>query len=136
MAEAEKRRSPTEIIDRLKELFTVERVFGDPIEAQGKTIIPVALVGGGGGGGGGESPEFGGSEEEAMKPTGTGIGMGFGFGGSAKPIGVLVVEAEDTKWLPIVDTERIALKGMGIAMAVIKIAGSLAKKYPKKKGRK
>jgi uncharacterized spore protein YtfJ len=46
------------ISERLQNSASVEAVYGDPVTAEGKTIIPVAKIryGFGGGGGSGESP--------------------------------------------------------------------------------
>ena len=75
-----------------EDAYTVRRVFGDPIEKDGVTVIPVAMVTGGGGGGSG--PEFEGSDAE---------GSGGGFGGMARPAGVFVVTADHVEWQPAVD---------------------------------
>ena len=55
--------------------MTVKRVYGDPIERDGLTIVPAADVRGGGGGGGDSENNGGG-----------------GFGLTARPVGVYVVE--------------------------------------------
>ena len=41
-----------ELLEGAREAITVRRVYGDPIEQEGVTVIPAAAVGGGGGGGG------------------------------------------------------------------------------------
>jgi uncharacterized spore protein YtfJ len=50
---------PQVIITGAQDTLTVRRVFGDPIQTDGITMIPVASVAGGGGGGRGESGERG-----------------------------------------------------------------------------
>jgi len=50
---------PQVIITGAQDALTVRRVFGDPIQTDGITIIPVASMAGGGGGGRGESGERG-----------------------------------------------------------------------------
>lgn len=57
----------SEMIDSARDALTVKRVFGEPIEKDGVTIIPAARIGGGAGGGGGDSEE------------GSGSGAGFGL---------------------------------------------------------
>jgi uncharacterized spore protein YtfJ len=42
----------TEALSGVKDVLSVKRVFGEPYEKDGVTIIPVAAFGGGGGGGG------------------------------------------------------------------------------------
>jgi uncharacterized spore protein YtfJ len=44
-----------EVLNHAREAMTVKRVFGDPYEKDGVTVIPVANVMGGAGGGGGSS---------------------------------------------------------------------------------
>ena len=84
-----------ETIERAKDTMTVRRVFGDPVEKDGVTIVPAARVQGGAGGGGGEGPE------------GEGSGMGTGFGVNARPVGAFVIKGEDVQWRPAVDVNRV-----------------------------
>jgi uncharacterized spore protein YtfJ len=79
-----------ELLAGARDAISVKRVFGDPIETEGVTIIPVAKVGGGGGGGG-DSEDNGGG----------------GFGIGAKPVGVYVIKDRDVSWQPAVDVNRI-----------------------------
>ena len=39
-----------QILDQANDAITVRRVFGEPIERDGVTVVPVAVVFGGGGG--------------------------------------------------------------------------------------
>src|ERR1035437_6566024 len=52
-----------EVLNHARDAMTVKRVFGDPYEKDGVTVIPVANVMGGAGGGGGSG---------AGAPSGTG----------------------------------------------------------------
>ena len=79
-----------ELLQGARDAISVKRVFGDPIETEGVTIIPAAKVGGGGGGGGDNAHNGGG---------------GFGIGG--KPVGAYVVKDGDVSWRPAVDVNRI-----------------------------
>jgi uncharacterized spore protein YtfJ len=79
----------------LREAMTVSRVFGEPYERDGVTVIPVAAVRGGAGGGGGKKAETG---EE---------GEGGGFGLVARPAGVYVIKDGAVSWQPAVDVNRI-----------------------------
>jgi uncharacterized spore protein YtfJ len=72
--------------------MTVKRVYGDPIEQEGVTVVPVAAVGGGGGGGG-DSDNNGGA----------------GFGLRARPVGAYVIRGDDVRWVPAVDVTRVLL---------------------------
>jgi uncharacterized spore protein YtfJ len=73
-----------------RDAITVKRVYGDPIESEGVTIVPAAKVGGGGGGGGDSEHNGGG-----------------GFGLGARPVGAYVIKDGDVKWQPAVDVNRI-----------------------------
>ena len=74
-----------------QDAITVKRVFGDPIETEGVTVIPAAKVGGGGGGGG-ENENNGGG----------------GFGLGARPVGAYVIKGDDVRWVPAVDVNRLS----------------------------
>ncbi len=99
------------LLSRAAEELSVRRAFGPPIDRDGTLIIPVAWVAGGGGGGA-EGPE---GEE------GNGTGAGGGFGGVTWPLGVYVVREGRVRWVPAVDATRIALAGLGIFRALVKL---------------
>jgi len=84
-----------ELVKGHRDAITVKRVFGDPFEKNGVTVIPAAKVMGGGGGGAGESPD------------GAGQGSGSGFGIAAKPAGAYVIRGDEVTWQPAVDVNRI-----------------------------
>jgi uncharacterized spore protein YtfJ len=94
-----------ETISKARDAITVKRVYGDPYERDGVTVIPAAAVGGGAGGGSGEGPEKGQS------------GGGGGFGLGARPVGAYVIEDGKVRWEPAVDVSRIVLQAL--------IAGSM-----------
>lgn len=96
------------LMDQVRDAIDLggRRVFGEPYEKDGITIIPVARVMGGGGGGEG-TPEGG---EPAP-------GGGLGF--DARPAGAFVVKGDDVTWMPAFDLNR-AIAG-GVAMAIIGI---------------
>lgn len=100
----------SELLERATESMTVRRVFGDPIEKDGVTIIPVAKVRGGGGGGSGEGPAEKGSPK----------GWGGGFGVSATPAGVYVIRAGEVSWRPAVDANRAILIWAIVALLAIR----------------
>lgn len=84
-----------ELVKGHRDAVSVKRVFGDPFERNGVTVIPAARVMGGGGGGAGASPE------------GSGEGSGTGFGIVAKPAGAYVIRGDEVTWQPAVDANRI-----------------------------
>jgi len=100
-----------ELIESAKDVATAKRVYGDPYEKNGLTLIPAAAVRGGGGGGLGEH-----EEEKAG---------GGGFGMTARPCGAWVIEGEHATWKPAVDVNRIVLGGQLVALAAILVVGRL-----------
>ncbi len=90
-----------ETINQAKDALTVRRVYGEPYQEDGVTIIPAAHVMGGGGGGG--------------DAEGNG---GAGFGLSARPAGAWVIRDGEARWRPALDLNRVILMGQlaGIVM--------------------
>jgi uncharacterized spore protein YtfJ len=91
-----------EQMDRIEELMeghrdaiTVKRVFGEPFQKNGTTVIPAAKILGGTGGGSGESPD------------GKGQGSGSGFGLAGKPAGAYVISGDSVRWQPAIDADRL-----------------------------
>jgi uncharacterized spore protein YtfJ len=77
-----------------RDALTVKRVYGDPVERDGVTVIPAAAVRGGAGGGG----------EGAENGSGGG-----GFGIVARPIGAYVIRDGTVSWRPAIDANRLLL---------------------------
>jgi len=106
--------SSVEILQSLKESIgtaNVKAVYGEPIAAQGKTIIPVAKIIYGFGGGGGT----GGAGTSMAR----GEGGGGGGGARAIPVGVMEVSAQGTRFVPISDRKKLAgavMMGIGLGM--------------------
>jgi uncharacterized spore protein YtfJ len=82
-----------EAIAKARDAISVKRVYGEPYERDGVTVIPAAVVGGGGGGGGADGDE------------GSGGGVGFGLGG--RPVGAYVIQGGNVRWEPAFDATRI-----------------------------
>ncbi len=82
-----------ELVSTAQDALTVRRVFAEPYQQDGVTVIPAADVRGGAGGGGGHDAE--GQE-----------GEGGGFGLRAHPAGVFVVDRGEVRWKPAVDVNR------------------------------
>jgi uncharacterized spore protein YtfJ len=96
-----------ELLTKARDAVHVTRVFGEPYEKDGVTVVAVANVRGGGGGGGGEGPE------------GEGKGSGGGFGLSARPVGMYLIRGDDLTWRPAVDVNRVALGGQIVAVVAL-----------------
>lgn len=142
MDESKVRVRPKEMLEHIRQLFTVERVYGEPIEVMGKMIIPVAQIAasGGGGGGEGEGPadaagSAAGAGKEAAQVMQHGSGMGFGFGGTARPVGFMVVDGDKTTWVPIVNPEKIALKALSVVTGLVKMILKMSGKRAGARGR-
>jgi uncharacterized spore protein YtfJ len=104
-----------EQIGRAEEAFTVRRVFGEPYEKDGVTVIPAARVQGAVGGGGGQAPG------------GEGGGTGTGFAMNAKPFGVFVMKDGEVTWRPAVDVNRVIFGGQLVAITALLVARSVVK---------
>ena len=89
-------------MERARDAITVRRVYGEPFEKDGVTVIPAASVRGmAGGGGGGDNEDNG--------------GAGSGFTLSARPAGAYVIRDGVVRWQPAIDVTRLA--GYGIVLA-------------------
>lgn len=100
----------TSFLDRIETTGNVQSVFGEPIQVGDKTIIPVARIGYGFGGGYGEGK---GDESD---------GEGGGGGGclSARPIGVIEVTPEVTRYVPLTRWRTLVGAGLiGLALGLV-----------------
>lgn len=84
----------------------VKTVYGEPVVVDGKTIIPVAKVAYGFGGGTGTKKAPGAKDEKGAPIAEEGEGAGGGV--AAKPVGVVEISGEDTKFVPFSQTKRLA----------------------------
>lgn len=96
-----------DVIAQARDTLTVKRVFGDPYEKNGVTLIPAAKVQGGAGGGDGEGPQ------------GQGRGSGSGFGVNARPVGAYLIRGEEVSWRPAVDLNKVILGGQIVAVVAL-----------------
>jgi len=89
----------------------IKTIYGEPISANGKTIIPVAKVTYGYGAGAGT----GGVADTSAR----GEGGGGGGGVRAIPVGVVEVSDQQTRFVPIHDRKKLlaaALAGLGFGL--------------------
>jgi len=103
-----------EQIGKAEESFTVRRVFGEPFEKDGVTVIPAARVQGAVGGGGGQAP---GGEG----------GTGTGFAMNTKPFGVFVIKGGEVGWRPAGDVNRMILGCQVVAIVALLTIRSIVK---------
>jgi uncharacterized spore protein YtfJ len=99
-----------EMLTGARDVMTVKRVYGDPIERDGIMVIPAAKIRGGGGGGGDNENNGGG-----------------GFGVTAKPAGAWIIRDGQVAWEPAIDATRIATLGMLVAIIFLWTVRSIAK---------
>ena len=95
----------TSIADRLKASGDVKIAFGEPQVVEGKTIVPVATVAYGFGGGRGGGPQ--------------GEGHGGGGGLRVKPLGVLEITPDSTRFVPVVNATRLATMGIMASVCIV-----------------
>ena len=101
-----------DLLAQARDTITVKRVFGDPYEKDGMTIIPAAAVAGGAGGGQGP-----------VASTGT----GGGFGVSARPVGVYVIQEGQVRWEPAFDLNRVIRGGQIVLVIMLLTLRSIVK---------
>lgn len=111
-----------QILAHARDTLTVKRVFGEPYERDGVTVIPAAAVSGGGGGGGGEQPD-------------QGKGSGGGFGVNARPTGMYVIKGDDVRWVPAFDLNRVILGGQIVAVVALLTLRTIVKAVARAKER-
>lgn len=102
-----------DFLTQARDALTVRRVFGEPYEKDGVTVVAVANVRGGGGGGGGEGKE------------GEGKGSGGGFGMTARPVGMYLIRGDEVTWRPAVDVNRVVLGGQVVAVVALLVIRSI-----------
>jgi len=92
----------TEVLSAAKHAITVKRVYAEPYEKDGLTVIPAAVVRGGAGGGTGH-------DDKGQD------GEGGGFGMIGRPAGAFVVKDGQVDWRPAIDPNRIvAMVGLAV----------------------
>ena len=93
-----------EMLQGARDTMSVSRVYGEPIERNGVMLIPAADIKGGGG----------------------------GFGVSARPVGTWIIRGDQVTWEPAVDVNRIALRGMVVAIVFLFVVRSLVKSFTRR----
>jgi uncharacterized spore protein YtfJ len=94
---------PQQMLTGVQEALSARRTFGDPITADGVTVIPVSVVTGGGGGGGSRADQGGGG----------------GFRVTARPAGLFAIHNGSVSWHPALDLNRVIFGGQVVAVVAI-----------------
>ncbi|MBF6469392.1 sporulation protein [Nocardia beijingensis] len=103
-----------DVLASAKDAMTVERVYAEPVERDGTTVIAVAAVSGGGGGG---------SSRDQDGPAGSGVGYGLG----AKPVGVYVLRDGRVSWRPATDVNRLMTVVGVVAVTALLVGARIAR---------
>jgi uncharacterized spore protein YtfJ len=113
--EVSKMSSSLALLQSLKESIlsqaSVKAVYGEPIAAQGKTVVPVAKIIYGYGAGAGT----GGVGDSRAR----GEGGGGGAGARAIPVGVIEISDQQTRFVPITDRKKLTgavFAGIGLGL--------------------
>ncbi|MBV9453404.1 MAG: hypothetical protein JOZ19_04690 [Rubrobacter sp.] len=101
-----------EMVSQAREAMTVRRVYGDPYEKEGVTIIPAAKVRGGADAGGGKDNKR---------------GSGVGYRIDATPVGAYVIKEGKVKWKPAFNLNRAILGGQTVAVVALLVVRSLVR---------
>ena len=88
-------------VTQIAENFTAGRVYADPCQQEGITVIPAAEIRGGGGVGG------------------QGEHSGGGVGIRARPVGAYVIKDGGVEWKPAFDLSRVVFRGQIVALALL-----------------
>jgi uncharacterized spore protein YtfJ len=100
-----------ELLRGAQDAIAAKRVYGEPVERDGVTVIPAAAVRGGGGGGGDDTNNG-----------------GAGFGLMARPVGAYVISGDTVEWKPAVDVQRLMVGWQAVTGLAVLAAWSLARR--------
>ena len=95
-----------QLLTTARDNLTIRKVFGEPLEHDGITVIPAAVLIGGGGGGEGHD----GDGQD---------GEGGGFGLRARPAGAYVIRDGQVSWQPAVDLNRLVSTLAAVAITYL-----------------
>jgi len=95
-----------DLVTTAGDAVTVKRVYAEPYEKDGVTVITAATVAGVGGGGGGR-------DERGQE------GEGGGFTLTARPTGAYIIKDGSVSWRPAVDLNRLITTFGAIAVVYL-----------------
>lgn len=101
-------------VDHLRASAGVKTVYGEPVVVDGKTIIPVAKV----------------ASRQGKEAIATEAGEGAGGGVAAKPVGVVEISGQETKFVPFGQGKRLAwtaVIGSGVGLVLGLLLGRRSK---------
>jgi uncharacterized spore protein YtfJ len=92
-----------EMVTRSQDTATVGRVYGEPHEKDGTTLIPAARVSARGGSGAARGGEH----------------SGGGFRADAEPVGAFVIRKGEVEWKPVFDLSGTVRRGQLVGVAAL-----------------
>lgn len=103
-----------ELMTKAKDSLEAKKVYTEPYEKDGITVIAAATIAGGSGGGTGR-------DEKGQE------GEGGGFGVNAKPTGAFVISDGKVRWEPAVDVNKLVATAGAVAIAALFVAVRIVK---------
>ena len=97
--------------DAMRNEADVNACFGEPVEVDGRTVIPIAKVGYGFGIGTGRTGPSEADQSQVAAELGP-AGGGGGGGATSAPIGYIEVRDGKTRVEPVLDQQRVAIVSM------------------------
>jgi len=111
VAESDGETKKRALMSASRDVMSAKRVYGDPYEKNGLTVIPAAIVGVAGGAAGDQAGDEPGGER--------------GFGLLARPSGAWIVREDQVTWKPAIDVNRIVLGGQIIVFTAVFMTGRI-----------
>jgi uncharacterized spore protein YtfJ len=109
-----------DIAEILRRVRGSERVYGEPYEKDGVTVIPASTVWAGGGFGTGHYAMAALNVIAESSEAAPGEGSGGGGGTISRPVGAYVIKNGEARWVPAVDVNRVILGAqILVALALI-----------------
>ena len=100
-----------EMISRAGEAADVKRVYGEPYEKDGTTVVPVARVSARGGSGAARGGEH----------------SGGGFRVEAEPVGAYVMRGGEVEWQPVFDLSSVVRRGQLVGVVALLVFWAIVK---------
>lgn len=100
-----------EMVAKMQDAATVERVYGEPYEKDGVGVIPAARVSARGGSGAARGGEH----------------SGGGFRVDAEPVGAYVIRDGQFEWQPVFDLNGVVRRGQLVGVAALLVLWILSR---------
>lgn len=101
-----------ELLSKATDSLEARRVYAEPVEKDGITVIAAARLTGGSGGGNGR-------DERGQQGEGGGVGL------TARPVGAYVIKDGNLRWEPAVDVNRLVATVGLVTVAALLVAARI-----------